>query len=453
MKKKIRALSIILAVAMILVLSACAPSSKGSSTATKNDKYDFGGMTITIASPYKTDLTPGLNSETDALISRIAKVEEQYKVKVEFKMISAGSYWDDMVSVAMGGTPHGDLMFAFPWMLTDWIKGNVVRDVSGIAKEVGIDFNDGTWSKLVMEDNTYGNATFGFTRGYTTLQNGLLFNTKLFKEANLKNPNEIIAEKGKWDFATMEEYARKLTKVDSTGKTTQIGLSTTGLTMLLQSFVLSNGGSIVDYSTEIPTFAMGNSKSLQALEIFNKMLNIDKSITGTIEWQKVMEGMAKGTIAMAMCEEWVISDMKEYIDENGLTSDYALTYFPIGPSGTDYIDTSYGGNSTFIPSTISDEKAKAALLVYAALYAPGENETMEDIVTNRGEAIFADEASVDVFKDIVLNNKAKSTGTCRLGLNEIAGYITESFFFQNWTPPTKNSAIYTGKCGQKSDTT
>lgn len=113
-----------------------------------------------------------------------------------------------------------------------------------------------------------------------------------------------------------------------------------------------------------------------------------------------MDAFANGKVGLFRAEEWVIEYIRDVMTENGTNEDYGLTYFPQGPDSTGFVDESYGGNSYFIPASISNEKAQAALLVYRDLMDPSDDGyTKEERVRNTGESLFPDEASVEVYTD------------------------------------------------------
>ena len=381
-------------------------------------EYDFSGTTVKIASPYATNLTPGESEAGDRLIERIEKIKSKFGITVKYEQIDAGNYWDNMATVAMSGQPFGDLMFAFPWMITGWIKGGVVRDAAPIAKALNMDLHDESWNKLVVDENTYGNAVYGFARGNAQIQMAMLYNKRLLQADGLTDPNELTTNKG-WNFAKLEEYAKKLTKFDSAGAATQWGVSTSAPTELMISLIQNNGGKVVDLSASTPKFTMDEPKSLAALDVYTRMLNTDKTLNCSYDWQTGADAFANGMVGFYLCEEWVLEYIRDVMTENGSAEDFALTYFPLGPDGSDYVDSSYGGNSYFIPSSISEKQAQAALLVYYALYAPIDGMTLEESATATAEGLFSDETSVGVYVDIVANKRAKSSGICKVELREL----------------------------------
>ena len=441
---KLAVTRILAATASALFLTAmaasCGDNNKGgSSTPSKEEQsYDFGGMKITFADTWGKDLTPGKDAATDALIAKIDKVKQKYHVDFEWVKIDSGPYWDNMASVIMSGEPYGDIMYSFPWMITDWIKAGAVKDAGAVAKSVGIDFKDGTWNDFIVDETTYGNTIYGFSKKANTIQSGMLYNKRLLKEAGLKDPNELIKGGGKWDYATLEEYARKLTKLDASGNTVQWGLSTMDSYWLMTAFAVNNGADLIDYSSNPPKFTMDSPKSLAGLEVFNKMLNTDKTIylrPAGGDWKVTVDAFANGKVGLFRAEEWVIEYIRDVMTENGTNEDYGLTYFPQGPDSTGFVDESYGGNSYFIPASISNEKAQAALLVYRDLMDPSDDGyTKEERVRNTGESLFPDEASVEVYTDLMFNNKIKSNGVCRVGLREAMMELAGSFMDNAGTP-------------------
>lgn len=422
-------------------------SSKPSSAAAENlnpKGYDFGGETVTIASTYikLADMVPGKNNDTDRLLDRISEVEQAFHVNVEFKEVDQGTYWDNMATTIMGGTPFGDVMEGVPWYIGGWIRAGAVRDISGLSREVGIDFHDGTWSQVTLADQTYGSAIYGFSRERDAVQVMCLYNRKLFRAAGLTDPNELIDQGKKWDFATFQDYARQLVKFDSTGEAVQWGVGTTCADMVLAGLIMSNGGEVVTQKEDgTLTLGLTDAKALAAVEVFNNMCNTDKSLI-SCGYKKAAEFLPSGKMGMLLCEEWVLDEyVNTYAQQNNIDrTDYGMTYFPVGPSGDDYLDPSMGGNAMFIPQTISEEAAKRALVVYAALYAPSEKLTRRQEVEMRADELFADAASAQVYADILLNWRGRCNDVCRAGIFESFQGLSDAFLAGGGTP----SSMITG---------
>jgi len=420
---------------VFLTLTACGekePSGKDTPSET------FGGMTISIADVWGKDLTPGLDDATDRLIAKIKAVEEKYDIKFEWRKIDEAPYWNNMASTIMANTPHGDIMYAFPWMLYDWIKADAVMDISALAKELGIDFKDGTWNAFAAEENTIDGKIFGFSKRPQDSQSGLVYNKKLFAAASLEDPN-VLAAQGKWDFATLEQYAKALTKQGADGKNTQWGLTTTDNHWLMTTFVASNGGQSIDFSQTPPAIALDSPKSLEALEVFNRMLNQDKTLLGKTfgtDWKITPDAFVSGTVGMMHTQEWVIEYIRDKMVEADRGEEYGFTYFPKGAGAEDYVNSSSGANCYFLPGTLDPKRARAALLVYKELFAAdGQDDfTMEEQITLTAESLFADEGSVNTYIDLVSKKKTVGNGASRVGLREPFMDLSARFIINDGTP-------------------
>jgi len=422
MKRKVSLITLLITViALILSCVSCAGDDKSSSKGDYTGET-FGGITISIADVWGKDLTPGKDDATDRLIAKIKEVEEKYDIKFEWRKIDEGPYWDNMASTIMANTPHGDIMYAFPWMIYDWIKADAVMDISALAAELKINFKDGTWNAFATEENSIGSKIFGFSKRPIDSQSGLVYNKKLFAQANLTDPNKLSAE-GKWDFATLEQYAKALTKQGSDGKTTQWGLTTTDNQWLMTAFVASNGGKSIDFDKSPPEIALDSPKSLEALEVFNRMLNQDKTIlskTFGTDWKITPDAFVSGTIAMMHTQEWVIEYIRDKMVEAEHGEDYGFTYFPKGPGASDFVNSSSGANCYFLPGTLDAKRARAALLVYRDLFATdGEDDfTIEEQINLTGESLFSDEGSIKSYVDLVFKKQTIGNGASRVGLRE-----------------------------------
>ena len=419
MKRKMLILmTVMIAFTLVLSFSSCGEEKSPGDTASET----FGGITISIADVWGRDLTPGMDDETDRLIAKIKKVEEKYDIKFEWKKIEEGPYWDNMASAIMANTPHGDIMYAFPWMIYDWIKADAVMDISALAKELGIDFKDGTWNSFATEENTIGTQIFGFSKSPKDSQSGLVYNKKLFAQAGLEDPNKLAAE-GKWTFAALEQYAKALTKAGADGKNVQWGLTTTDNEWLMTSFVAGNGGKSIDFDKTPPEIALDGSKSLEALEVYNRMLNQDKTIlskTFGTDWKITPDAFVSGTVGMMHTQEWVIEYIRDKMVEAEHGEDYGFTYFPKGSGADDFVNSAAGANCYFLPGTLDAKRARAALLVYRDLFAADSDEdfTMEEQIQLKAESLFSDEESIKTYTQIISQKQTVGNGASRVGLRE-----------------------------------
>ena len=427
MKHLARILCLVSVLALMVVSMAACDGNGGNGGDTSSKPADDSKMKITLATPHIVEQKQGVNHKTDLLLERIAQVEEKYDIDFVINDgIDQTDYWDNMVTIAMSGKSFGDIMLIYPYFLDEWVAGNIVTDVAPIAEEIGVNWTDGSWDPLVKETGTFGSKIYSFCREQTALTAGLVYNPRLLKAAGLEDPS-VWVEKDEWNFSKLEEYARKLTVRDSNGNVTQWGLSTTTCELFMGAYMLANNGSAVTYGDDnMPTFTLDSANSLEALNVFNDMVNTDKSVECLrclSNWQEPADDFCKGNVGMFVAEEWVIEYIRDVMNEAGNGEDYALTYFPKGPQGTDYIDASFGGMTEyFIYNSGDAERQKIAFQVYCDLFAPDEELTQEELVETTAENLFPDENSIEVYKDIILNGKAKSLNMYKLGLNVRGGF-------------------------------
>lgn len=425
------------AASMISCSKSANPTSSAISVEEK-EKYDFGGQEISIATYWGTDLSPGQNEQTDRFIARISEVEKECNFKFNYKKAPT-EYWSNMITTILAGQPYGDIMFAFPWTFNSWILAGAIKDVGTLD---AVDFEDGSWNNLVKGEATYAGRIFGFSKEPMTVNSGLVFNKRLFAEANLESPYDLIKE-DKWNFATMEDYAKKMTKdTDGDGITDQWGLSTMDSVWLATSMILANDGKLIDNSTSPAKFVMDSANSLEALNLYNKMVNVDKTLyarPSDSEWNAAVTKMVDGKIGMFRTEQWVLVGELS----GKMKDEYGLVYFPKGPKGKDYVDETFGGNIMFIPSSLSDEKAKTALIVYDALYATLYPElTFDEYLQNTAEGFLQDQDSVNIYKDIIQRKLALSNGIAKAGIYDA---IWDLVYKINANTGTPKSIVETAK--------
>ncbi len=435
MNKKVRWLSGALCAALIgASLSGCSgktggtsgtssPSSAGTAGTVKTEveavipegKYDFGGATVVIATPYKTEPEPGSSAEGDRVLAHRAAMEKNWNVHVEFKQIDADNYWSNMATYILSNQKFGDICVGNWAYLADWIGAGAVRDIGAAAQKAGIDFADGTWDLPCYRESTWGSAVYGFLRNTGTMNFGCLYNRKTLAAAGLKDPNRLIAEGGAWTLNTFAEYARAMTTLDADGDTEVYGAAYSCRDVMLWGCIAAAGGSLVDYGADgMPTLALGSAASLEGMAAFNDMLNTDKSIA-YIGYENAVSMLPSGEIGLLLCEEWIVEMVRDKALEQGFENDWGLTYFPRGETMDHYMDPTPGTSPCFIPASVSEEEAERALICYAALYAYDDNQSREQAIRARGEELFSDETSVDVYVNIMTGDRVSYMGS-RVGL-------------------------------------
>ncbi len=387
--------------------------------------YDFGGMTISLCNWWGKDLTPGQNDETDRFIARVAEVEKKYNVKFEYRK-GPEEYYDNMVTTIMAGEPYGDLMFSFPWQFSGWVKAGAVKDITGLVQDLGLDLS--TFNPASIEEGTLGGKLYGLNKEKAEVNSMIAFNKRLVEEAGLESP-QALYERGEWNFEALQKYAKAMTKFDANGVNTQWGLSTFDAPWLAVSMIYANNGSVVDYSGEVPQFAMDSANSLEALNLASQMVNVDKSVFVTqlgAEWDTAVKMFTGGQIGMLRAEQWII----ECFNAWEMADDFGLVPFPKGPQGTATIDDISSQAVYFVPSNVDDERAKAALLVYNDLFDDLYPElSQEDKAITKFTRYARDEESVTNMADIYYGGLTKATAIYKAGIaaEDITGIMYEIY--------------------------
>ena len=443
MKSMKRFLTALLAATMVVSFAACSSSTgdNGSSTpgtsapdtSTTTGETEpvetYGGITITLCNAWGKDLTPGQNDETDRFIERIAEVEEKYDVEFVYAK-GPEEYYDNMVTTIMAGEPYGDLMFAFPSTFLDWVKAGAVKDLT----DLGLNFDHPDLNPVAAVEGTINGRTYGFNMDKPEVNSMMAFNKRLFEEAGLESPYDLI-ERDEWNFATMEEYAKKLTKTDASGNIVQWGLSTFDPPWLGVTMIYANNGKVVDISEDgKATFTMDQPNALEAMDLLNRMVNVDKSVLVTEageDWSTAVKAFTDGKVGMLRAEQWIIDCFNAW----DMADDFGIVYFPKGPKATDYVDDISSQAVYFVPSCVDDERAKAAVNVYMALFSdlyPEMDEAEE--AEMRFMAKCRDEESVQFMADVYNKGYTKSTEIGKAGLTDAMPEIFREMFEGKSTP-------------------
>ena len=175
-------------------------------------------------------------------------------------------------------------------------------------KDIDTYLKSGPWSKFAVEFMTIKGKTYGipFMDGSRA---SLYYNKKMFKEAGLdpNNPPKTFDE--------LMQYARKLTKYDSSGKVVRSGLSLrisgggSGLVEKFRFFLHNYGGDLI-----IPTKngkwknGLDNKAGQDALKFY-----IDALYKNKIDYPQVQhdsDAFVTENTAMFLRESWVIGEIK-----------------------------------------------------------------------------------------------------------------------------------------------
>jgi ABC-type glycerol-3-phosphate transport system substrate-binding protein len=156
--------------------------------------------------------------------------------------------------------------------------------------------------------------------------------------------------KDDWDVFDMLEKAKKLTKTDTSGRTTQYGF----YTWAWQNFVYAFGGSMVDNVDRPKRCTLNSKTSLAGLEFYSDMINkykVHPTSTAMTSLAMGVQGMfMTGRLAMFASGIWETPGLRKITD-----FDWDIALFPKGPNGRRAFGTGGSGYCILKDSKHPDE--------------------------------------------------------------------------------------------------
>lgn len=275
--------------ASLLALTACGGGNSGNKEATSSS-----GQTEISYAIWDSGQEPGIRKIAD-------KFEEKNpNIKVNIQVISWDSYWTMLEAGATGGS----LPDTF-WMHSNEIyrygSNEMLMDLTeriSSSSDVQLDnYPDGLNQIYNINDKQYA-----IPKDYDTI--GLWYNKKMFDEAGIAYPDES------WDWSTLKENAKKLTKDDGS----QYGF----LAPLINqegyyNFVYQNGGEIIKDKKS----GYDQAKTIEGIKYYFDFVK-DKVSPEVTEDKKRVEFLQNGQVAMGLFGSWNLASFKDndYIREN-----------------------------------------------------------------------------------------------------------------------------------------
>lgn len=198
------------------------------------------------------------------------------------------------------------------------------------------DFNDGVWNNSVMTGvGEFNNKRYAFPIGLTESV-GLYYNKALLKAANQKDPWEYV-KNNTWNWTNFKAMAKALTKdSNKDGKNDQYGFCSEEPYL---QFILGNGGRVIDTSSGKGKWAVGEPKSMEAINFVNNLF--DEKIMpapedlANIGAESYFQAMKTGQMAMFTYHvgygPWLMDEAKMKANDVG------WVYFPKGPKASGYV--------------------------------------------------------------------------------------------------------------------
>lgn len=277
-------------VTSLILLSACGSTNKSGTVS--SDKSEQTKISYAI---WDSGQEPGLRQIAD-------KFEEKNpKIKVDIQVVSWDAYWTMLEAGATGGSLPD----------TFWMHSNEIYRYGSNNMLLPLDDNIKNSKKVDLENYPEGlnkiyninSKQYAIPKDYDTI--GLWYNKKMFDEAGVNYPDDT------WDWNTLKEAAKKLTKSDGS----QYGfLAPLHNQEGYYNFIYQNGGSVI---TDAKKSGYADPKSVEALKFYESFVREGLSPEIT-EDKKRAEALQNGQVAMAYFGSWNLASFtkNDYIRSN-----------------------------------------------------------------------------------------------------------------------------------------
>lgn len=205
--------------------------------------------------------TPARAEMVEAFAAKF--MQENPDIEIRLESIPEADFFSKLLPALAAGSGPDTFQIPAGQILT-YARSGVIQpmDVNNAAvRNIEKEFIAPAISRMKVDGKYYG-----FPVDNATVV--LFYNPKLFKEAGL-DPNKPPAT---WD--ELIAYAKKLTKRDANGVTTQMGLATGGYGPVILSLMLQNGAPMWDPKASLPAFV--SPQGIEALKFATSMVTDSK---------------------------------------------------------------------------------------------------------------------------------------------------------------------------------
>jgi len=192
-----------------------------------------------------------------------AFMQENPDIEIRLESIPEADYFSKLLPALAAGSGPDTFQIPAGQILT-YVRSGVIQPMdpgNPAVRNIEKEFISPAISRMKVDGKYYG-----FPIDNATVV--LFYNPKLFKAAGI-NPDKPPAT---WD--ELIAYAKKLTKRDANGVTTQMGLATGGYGPVILSLMLQNGASMWDAKADLPSFV--SPQGIEALKFATSMVTDSK---------------------------------------------------------------------------------------------------------------------------------------------------------------------------------
>ena len=292
----------------------------------------------------------------DELTEICNKFENKYGCKVEITVAAMEQLSQKIIAaISSGDSP-------------DWVSlhaGNFPRDpIKNITipldpyEEYYGGFDNELWDQNVLEQFSWNGKHYAVSSGGDPIY--IFFNKTMFENNGLETPLELY-KKGEWNWDTFKKAAMTLTQSSDGGNTTtQWGYGS----WQYELFVLSNGGTVVNYNGNQISLNFSDPKTVKALQFMQDGYFKDKYMVpdGNNTWGQLFQN---GQLAMTTERAWRAS---VYIDFTKMKDEWDIAPFPQGPDNTTGINPADNGGYGICNGSKNPEGAALFTKTYYEYY-------------------------------------------------------------------------------------
>ncbi len=381
--------------------------SENSKTTVSQEFLDsLKGMSVTIAYPDKWR-QPGSNPIDDEWAMNINEVAKELGITITEKYLTNKANGNTFITESLAGNNSGNILGVSNDALFKGVQSKAWTSLSKSIDTVGISLENNYYSKYMNYFNEVDNELYGITlNGCNNADfTSVYYNVNMITVDNkLEDPLDLY-NKGEWTYDKFEEYCKKLTKTDSTGKITTYGCQLVSYLALCE-FINANGGSVgrID-ETGMWYQSMAESSTVKALDFLYKWLYRDPCIyVPSGAWGTAFNNLYEGTTAMAIGSYYCAANAyMKLTDEGGL----GMVPMPQGPDATKEDAFKINGGSAYvIPAAYADNADKYVYIIDRI----GEKwfGRFESVYAKQMAAIFYQDKYYDLFMG--LTDGSKITG-------------------------------------------
>lgn len=330
MKKRI---SIIVALMLVLGLTACGDSSKQSSN--ENE--------LTMWVQYSKESAEGKVMEES---SKLFNEDEShdYTVKVEYIPRSgSGGGYEDKINAALTTD-------TLPDVLTLDGPNTAAYADAGILMEIDADLMDDDFLESIVEQGTYNDKIYAI--GYSESGVGIFYNKSMFEEAGI-SLDEVGTLENPWTWDEFKEFAHQL-KEHFDAPAIDMGFDdhSEWLFYAFTPYIWSAGGDIIDEEGSTSTGYFNSPETLEAMTFIQSLVAEGLSTISPSE-----AGFQTEKYPMYMSGSWTMQEL----DEEYGDVEYGIMPYPVSPKTKELVSPT--GSWQYGISANSDKKEAAHVLL------------------------------------------------------------------------------------------